>query len=787
MRALDRKLLRDLRHHRAQVLSIAAVVACGVMTVIAMRSTLGSVRWARDAYYADYRFGDVFAQLKRAPISLVRRINAIPGVGAIETRSVLDVTLDVPGLPDPATGHLVSIPTTQRPMLNTLHLRQGRWPAERRDDEAIVSDRFARENRLVVGDSLGAVINGQWRQLHIVALATSPEFVYEVSGTGFMTDNRRFGVLWMTNDAIAPAYGMRGAFNDIVLRLAPGARQADVIAQLDGLLSPYGGVGAYGRDDQPSNTVVADELEQLRVIGNVFPLFFVATAAFLLNVVLSRLIATQREEIAALKAFGYGNIAVGVHYLGFAAAAVGLGSILGVAAGIWLGSAYTGLYADVFRFPSLEHRTGWGSAVAVIAISGAAALLGAASAVWAAVRLPPAEALRPPAPARYRPLLVERFGFGHLVSPAGRMVLRNMERRPLRTLSSVIGVSLATAVLVSGFYPYDASARLIDIQLRTAQREDLSVAFSTPRSIAAARELAGIAGITRVEPFRTVAARLRVRQRVRTAVITGLDAGSTLRRLVDMHGAIHPIPPAGVVLSASLAGALGVAVGDTIIAEVTELGGAERRVIVAATLDEMLGMSAYMDRRALNALMREGDVVSGAQVSIDRGTEDRVFAAFKRYPLVAGTGSRPAMIAFVEETIRASMKITTVIVVFAAGVIALGIIYNGARIALSERGRELASLRVLGLTRREVSRLLLSEQAVITWVGIPAGCALGFGFAAILANAFAAERFRFPLVIDLSTYAVASAVVAVAAVGAAGVVRRRVAHLDLIAVLKTRE
>ena len=768
-------------------MSIAAVVACGVMAVIAMRSTLGSVRWARDVYYVDYRFGDVFAELKRAPISLVERINQIPGVGAIETRSVLNVTLDVPGLPDPATGHLVSIPATMRPMLNALHLRQGRWPDERRDDEAIVSDRFARENHIGVGDTLGAVINGRWRRLHIVALATSPEFVYEVSGTGFMTDNRRFGVLWMSDDALAPAYGMRGAFNDIVLRLAPGALQADVIAQLDALLSPYGGVGAYGRDDQPSNTVVSDELEQLRVFGNVFPLFFVVTAAFLLNVVLSRLIATQREEIAALKAFGYGNITVGVHYLGFAAAAVGLGSALGVVAGMWLGSAYTGMYADIFRFPLLEHRTGWGSAAVVIAISAAAALLGAASAVWAAVRLPPAEALRPPSPARYRPLLVERFGFGHLVSAGGRMVLRNMERRPLRTLSSVIGVSLATAVLVSGFFPYDASDRLIAIQLRTAQREDLSVAFVSPRSIAAARELAAVAGISRVEPFRMVAARLRAGQHVRTGAITGLDAGSSLRRLVDMEGFIHAIPPTGVVLSTSMADALAVAIGDTIIAEVIELGGAERRIIVAATLEEMLGMSAYMDRRALNALMREGDVISGAQLAIERGTEDQVFSALKGYPHVAGTGSRPAMLAFVQETIRNSMTITTVVVVFAAGVIALGIIYNGARIALSERGRELASLRVLGLTRREVSRLLLSEQAVITGLGIPAGCALGFGFAAILANAFAAERFRFPLVIALSTYVIAATVVAVTAVGASAIVRRRIAHLDLIAVLKTRE
>ena len=787
MRALDRKLLRDLRHHRMQVVSIAAVVACGVMAVTAMRSTLGSVQSARDEYYATHRFGDVFASLKRAPASLAARIAEIPGVGAMETRVVLGVTLDVPGLDEPATGHVVSIPAIQRSMLNTLHLHRGRWPVAGRDDEAIVSDRFTRENGLAVGDSIGAVINGRWRRLHIVGTGTSPEFVYELSGTGFMTDNRRFGVLWMSEDALAPAYGMVGAFNDLVIRLAPGARESDVIARLDDMLEPYAGVGAYGRSDQASNSVVTDELAQLKAIGNIFPLFFLVTAAFLLNVVLSRLIATQREEIAALKAFGYGNVAVGLHYLGFAASAVGLGSVLGMIAGIWLGSEYTALYADVFRFPSLTHRTDWATVAGAIAISGGAGLLGALGAVWSAVKLPPAEALRPPAPARYRPLIVERLGFGHLVSPATRMVLRNMERRPLRTASSIIGVSLATAVLVSGFYPYDASNRLIDVQLRTAQREDLTVGLAASRSIAAVHELAAIDGITRVEPFRIVAARLRRGQHVRTVAITGLDAGGALRRLADVGGHIHEMPPSGVVLTTSLARILGVTAGDTIIAEVIELGGVERRVVVAAELDEMLGMSAYMERRALNALMREGDIVSGAHLTIERGSQADVFAALKRLPLVAGTGSRPAMLEFIEQTIRRGLVITSTIVVFAAGVIALGIIYNGARIALSERGRELASLRVLGFTRGEVSRVLLDEQLVITVVGILAGCATGFGFAAILAHAFAAERHRFPLVIDLSTYVIAGTVVALAAAAASVVIRRRIAHLDLIAVLKTRE
>jgi putative ABC transport system permease protein len=446
MTALRRKLLRDLRRSWAQVLSIAAVVGCGVMAAMAMRSTLSAVTDARDRYYAEYRFANVFASVKRAPESVAARIAAIPGVGAVETRITTGATLDVPGLAEPATGQIVSVPAHRRAMPNDLVIRAGQYPSSTND--ALVSEQFARLNRLTPGDSIGAVINGRWQRLRVAGVATSPEYVYEMGGGGFMVDNRRFGVLWMTRDALARAADMDGAFNNVSLLLAPEANTQNVIAQLDQLLEPYGTAGAFDRSDQVSNAVITDELHQLQAIGNVFPLFFLGTAAFLLNIVLTRLIATQRDEIAALKAFGYTDRALGLHYLGFAAAAVLIGSALGLLGGTWLGVRYTGLYARVFRFPMLEYRTDWVVAGGAMLVSGGAALLGALGAVLRAVRVPPAEALRPESPSRYRPLLLERLGLAGRLPPSARMVLRTLERRPWRTTASIVGVGLAGALMV---------------------------------------------------------------------------------------------------------------------------------------------------------------------------------------------------------------------------------------------------------------------------------------------------------------------------------------------------
>ena len=785
MTALRRKLLRDLVRSRTQVLSIALVVGCGVMAAMAMRSTLRAVERARDQYYEEYRFAHVFATVKRAPESLARRIAGLPGVGAVQTRVVLTATLDVPGLAEPATGQIVSVPAHRQLMPNDLYLRLGRYPSA--PDEALVSEQFARYNSLAVGDTIGAVINGRWQSLRVAGVATSPEYVYEMGAGGFMVDNRRFGVLWMTRDALERAAGMDGAFNNVTLRLAPDASEAEVIARLDQVLTPYGAAGAYGRVDQVSNAVIVDELHQLAAIGNVFPLFFLGTAAFLLNIVLSRLIATQRDEIAALKAFGYTDAAVGAHYLGFAGAAVAVGSVLGIIGGNWLGTRYTGLYEKVFRFPTLEYSTDWVVAALAIALSGGAALLGALGAVMRAVRVPPAEALRPESPARYRPLLLERLGLAAHVSMSARMVLRTLERRPWRTSASILGVGLAGALMVSGLSPWDAVNRLMELQFEQIQREDLTVAFVEPRGVRAARELRSVPGVTLVEPFRSTAAHLRFGPRLRKTQILGLEAGGSLRTLLDMDGNRHQVPSDGLVLPFGMARALAAEVGDTLDVELTERAGVHRRLVVVAVLNEMIGTTAYLERQALNQLLREGDLASGAYLLIDEAAEAQVFARLKRIPGVAGTSSRAAMLDNFRKTMAENIGTSVSIVVFAACVLAAGVIYNQARISLSERGRELASLRVLGFTRGEVRTMLFGEQAVVTLAGIPLSFAIGAAFAAWLMKLFEAERHRFPTVVHSSTYVIATGVVVVAAIGAALAIKRRLDALDLIAVLKTRE
>ena len=788
MRALDRKLLRDLRRLKAQVASIAAVAACGVASVIAMRSTLDSIQRARDSYYSASRFPHVFASLDRAPETLARRLSALQGVGVVETRVTAGALLQVPGMSETAQGHVVSIPDEGQPLLSVLYVRSGRFPAPRAVDEVLINEHFANANALRTGDTLGAIINGRWHRLFVVGVALSPEFIHDAApGVGQFADSKHHGILWMRRNTLARLYDMDGAFNDVAILLTDRRRERDVIAEVDRLLQRYGGGHAYGQADQASNRVVQSEIEQLRVFGTAMPVIFLTVAAFLLNVVLSRLIATQREEIATLKAFGYDNLTIGRHFLGYPLVAIALGAIGGVALGIWVGGKFTALYMRFFRFPEFAYSARPSLIAVAILVSGAAAITGALGAVGTAVKLPPAEGMRPIAPAVYRPLLLERLGFGALVPAPVRMVLRDMERRPFRTLSSIIGVALAAAVLVVGAFAFDSARYMSQLQFRTVERENLSVSFWSNRPARVRHELAGITGVSQVELYRAVPVRIRAAVHVRQTVLIGLEPQAVLRRLVDRKERVFTMPPTGLILTTTLARILGVGTGDSVTLELLERGGEVRREIVAAELDELLGLAAYMRIDAVNALMREGPTASGAYLLTGNADESTVAAQLAKRPYVGAITTRRAMLRSFDEQIAESLRLTVTTVVLLAAVVAVGVIYNGIRISLSERSRELASLRVLGFTRREVALLLFGEQVIIDVIGTALGLALGVALAYWVAAAFESELYRFPVIVSARTYLLAITVVSAAAVGAGLTMRGRIYGLDLVAVLKTRE
>jgi putative ABC transport system permease protein len=787
VRALQRKLLRDLWRLRGQAVSIALVIACGIASYVALNSTHASLEGERDRYYEANRFADVFAHLKRAPNAIAARVGAVPGVAIVQAREVEHITLPVEGLTEPATGRLITLPEVGVSPLNVLYLRKGRVVEPGRVDEAVVLESFAAAHHLEPGDTLPAIINGVLRHLSVVGLALSPEYVFPVGDFDPLPDPVRFAVVWMSRDVVAPSFQMEGAFNDLVLRLQPGASEPQVLETVDRILKPYGGMSAHGRNQQLSNRFLDGELSQLGQMSTVVAGIFLGVAAFLVNVVMSRLVHLQRAQIATLRAVGYRGSEVGLHYLALILVIALAGSALGTGVGAYLGRGMMRLYAPYFHFPAYGYRLDAGVVATAVLVSFAAALVGGIATVRRAARLPPAEAMRPEAPPTYRPSLLERIGVARLLAPSGRMVLRELTRRPLRTALSALGIAMATAILIAARFSYDAVDAMMDLAFEQSQRDDLTVSFMHPLPDEARREIAHLPGVLRTEPMRIVPARLTAGSRKRDVALTGLAEGARLRRVVEWPGREVSLPETGMILTDKLAEILGVHVGDPVTVDVLE---GDRRTVnlrVAGVSQDLFGLQAHLSLEALHAVLGEGDVISATALQVDQNREEEIERRLKDMPAVASVTRRMAVIERFQQQMAQNAGVTTFILVLFAGIIAAGVVYNNARIALSIRSRDLASLRVLGFTRGEISSVLLGELAIDVSLAVPLGLVIGTVLAHLVGGMVDPETYRLPVVISARTYAFSVMVTTGAALLSAMLVRRQLDRLDLIAVLKTRE
>jgi putative ABC transport system permease protein len=782
---LRRKLVRDLWRLKGQVATIALVLACGIMAMLMLRSTWRSLLAARDTYYEQARFADAFVRLERAPDAVAARLEKLPGVALVDTRIVEEVMLPIAGERDPVTGRIVSLPDTGRPPLDELYLRAGRLPGA--GDEAVVLEQFARAHQLEPGARLPVVINGRLRLIRVVGIALSPEYVLAISGREMAADNRRFAVLWMRRGAVAPAFRMEGAFNDVALRLEPGASLPGVLEAVDRELAPYGGRHAIGRAKQLSNYALANELDILRSLALMIPAVFLAVAAFLVNVVVSRLVFLERTQIAVLKALGFTDRRIAMHYLAFVglivAIAAGLGIALGVRAGQWM----TALYAEFYRFPAHLYHLSPSLVAVTVGIGLAAAVAGALSAVRRVARMPPAQAMRPPAPLSYRRTLLDRLHLGRVLGGPALMVVREIRRRPLRFAMSTLGIAMGIAIFVMGRFSWDSFDHLLTEVYPRAHREDLTVALAHSVPARSLHELEAIPGVELAEGQRVVPVRLHAAARWRDATLVGMPAQPVLGHLLEHGRTPLALPPSGLVVTDKLAELLGVRAGDMLEVDLLEGDFSTRSLPVAGLVDESFGLQAYARADWLAGVLREEPRVSLALLRIDRAQSDAVRARLKELPAVLGVTSTEHIIERYREQTGESMLVMSLILTLSAAAIAIGVVYNNARVALSLRSRDLATLRVLGYTRVEISSMLLGELGVQVLAGVPLGLWLGTLWSRALARSIDPETIRFAVHISGRTYAEAAIIALLSGVVSALLVRRKLDSLDLLAVLKSSE
>lgn len=787
MHPLDRKLLRDVRRLWGQLTAAGVVLAAGVSVLVLSQFLIATLSRTLDAYYERENFADVFAHARRAPKLVGDDIRAIPGVRDVSLRIRETVRLDIPELVEPASATIVSVPRYGEPAVNGLFMTDGRYVEPGRHNEALISGEFAEARGIKPGDMLTAVINGRKRDLEIVGVAQSPEFLYAIAPGELLPLRDRYGILWMAEDALERAFDLDGAFNDVAITLTRDASEADVIDRLDDILDPYGGVGAYGRKDHVSAAFIQSELDQNRSMARIMPPIFLLTAAFMIHVALGRLIDTEREQVGLMKAFGYTDGDIAWHYLKLAMVPGVFGGLAGCALGSWSGHALSRTYAYFYNFPYMIVDAPASVYATGMLIALGASASGALLAVRAAARLDPAVAMRPQPPARFDKGWIDILGVIKALSPPTRIIVRNMVRRPLRSGLTTLGVAAGCGTMIAGSFMFDSMAWLIETQFEEVQRQDVVLSFPIERPASILNDVAHLPGVREVEGVRLVGVRLRHGPRSELSSLTGLGAAPELYRPLDAERRPIAAPPAGVMMSRHLADKLALHLGEDVTVEVLEGRRPTLRLPVTALVDDYIGSAVYMRREALNRALREGRAVNAAYVLLDHVRYDSFFAAAKESPVIQAVGLRNVTIEEFRRTFEQNAGIYTGILFLFAGSICFGVVYNAARISLSERGRELASLRVLGYTRAEASYVLLGELALLTLLALPLGGVFGYFNALAMMTMFDADLVRPPLILTPQRFAVAMVATALFAVVSGMIVRRRIDKLDLIAVLKTRE
>lgn len=787
MRVLDRKLTRDLVRLGMQAIAIALVMACGVAVIIIEYGTSRSLQTTADAFYDRQAFADIFASATRAPRQLDTRIREITDISAVELRVVEAALLDIEGMVEPATGLFVSIPDSRAPTVNRLYMRAGRLPEATRPGEVAVTEQFAKAHGFRTGDGFRATMNGRSRQLVITAIVLSPEFVYAIGPGDMMPDPKRFGVIFMPESVLAGIYDLDGAFNDVVLKTRRGSDQERVIESLDSLLKPYGGSGAFPRKEQISASFLDGELVQLRAMATIIPPVFLFISAFLVNMILSRLIALEREQIGLLKAVGYSNTTIALHYAKLVTVIAVIGIVIGAVLGTWAGHALTRLYGTFYTFPFLIFERSVDLYLVAGVVTLVAALGGAAKAIREGVSLPPAAAMRAPAPARYRRLLGDGHRLQLRLSQLNTMSLRNLIRRPARSAMTMLGTSLSVSLLVTALFFFDSLDFMIDQIFFQENRQSATLIFANDAPPSTTHDIAGWPGVLHVEGFRATAVEVRRGHRSERLALNGIPANSDLLKIIGDDKQPLILPPHGLVVSTEVASKLHARMGDSV--EVTLLKAGDRVVTLPITgiNSSFIGLPVTMRLDALNRLMPGGPRVSGVNVLLDEAALPLLYERVKHTPVIPAIALLRLSLEEFRKTVNQNISMSAIVFITLAVIITYGVIYNAARIQLSESARELASLRVFGFTRAEVSSVLIVELTLIVLIAQPFGWLAGFALSAVLVEGFSSDIFRLPLVILPSTLAVASLVVVAAAAMSMLIVRRRIDRLDLVSVLKTRE
>jgi len=792
MPVLLKKLLRTIWKTKGQFIAMVAIVTIGISIYISVTTAYLNLTGSQHKFYRDNNFAEHYFHLGRAPEEIIHRIAELPGVDLVSGR----IQKDVPVFKDNnerATARVTGYSLPLGKEVNGLQVTSGRLFEEHSVGggiEILVDPGYAEANGIAEGDAVVIGAEGRKVTLRVTGTAISPEFVYAVKDlTSFAPEPKSFGVIMISEHQAQQIFHLNGQINQVLVTFKPGADRAEIVGKIKDMLEPYGVLTDYPQKDQLSHALLEGELDGLRVMSVFMPVLFLGIAAAIQFVLLGRMIKNQRLQIGIMKALGYSSTAVIMYYTSYALLITMLGALIGIVLGVYFASYFSDLYGMFFRLPqaigAINIRAVINSVLLGIFVGGGAGILASRR----VLKIQPAESMRPEPPKKSGAILLERFSFfWKRLSASWRMSLRSVMRNKVRFGLVVMGVIGAVSMLLLSVFMNDAVDYMIDIHYYKQTRHDYLIRFTGLVKEHELLNLARLDGVYLAEPLLELPVKIHYNGKAEDDLIKGLDPLTKLKAVYDAAGREIPLPEEGIVISNVSAKKLGVAVGDVVTVESLLGQGPSHltQVKVVGINTILIGSESYSSLHQANKLIREGGLISAAMLKTDPGLQAALEDTMNDMTGIASILSRQKELGNFNELMGSMIYMMGIMVFFA---LALGfvIVYNASVMSFNERLREMASLRVVGFTRGEISGLLFKETALQSLLGIALGLPLGNMMINSYIASMSTDLYTMPIIIYPSTYFyTAAGGVLFVMIGHFFAVRG-VKKLDLVEVLKSRE
>lgn len=780
MKKLDKRLFRLINNTKGQYIAVLAIVVTGLFVFTAVSNSALNLKDSLNDYYVETNFADIFVSAISLPQKLESSIIGESDISEAEARLVFDTSFITDDDEDKVNVRAVSVDKNEN-KINKLYIKSGKRALSEKD--IIVIEQFAVARNINVGDQIKLQINGRQYKFNVSAIAASSEYTYIMENEqAMLPDPENFGIVYIEEDYLRKIYGSKGNFNEILIEINNEDKLDETSEFLEDHLDKYGVKRVIKKDDQLSNSMMKQEIEGLEMMSKSVPVIFLVFAGIMLSSMLSRIIKKDRTAIGILKALGYKNSEVIVHYLKYAASVGVIGGLIGSIVGTALSGAMTNYYLVFFNIPTLTIKVYYDRIIISIILSCLFCIVSGFWGVKGITKINPAESMKPESPGKGKRILIEKIKiiWNHIPF-SWKMVLRSIFREKKKFAFVGAAVAITCGMMVMTIWMIDIMDVMFNKHYNEFMKMEYNINFIGFENENAKKEVAENINVEDIEGRIELPFELENGKKSKIVNVIGLEKNTVFYGFEDMKGSKVYIPDDGILISSNLATGLNVKTGDSILLKNFLPNKDDGYVTVKGIIKQSLGINGYMNLNYLNDKFLDKGIINGIYLNSD----DDVSSKLKDVKNINTIQSQNDMRSAFEEY-TGLINVSMGFMVIFSGLLGFIIMYSMTLMSINERTLEFSSLRVMGFSKKEIFNMLVRENMIMSFIGIIVGIPLGLWLVNYMATSYTTDVYSMNEPVSAISVVIAMILTIVFLISAQFMTYAKIHKLDFMQALKNR-